>query len=104
MDASLGALKVARARMRVADERNAFLCHRRVLLERKRINWRFFSQHDAEMLAFVERRIRLCDFQDYLLGGPPLHRKGGFDPNQPRVPAGTQMVVGGRTAVALVDR
>jgi hypothetical protein len=88
MNASLGVLKVVRARMRLADERAAFLCHRRVLLERKRINWRFFSQQDAGMLAFVERRIRLCDFQDYLLGGPPLHRKGGFDPNQPRVPAG----------------
>lgn len=74
--------------MRIADERAALLGHRRVLLDRKRVNWRFVSQRGTEMLAFIERRIRFCAFQEYLLGGPPLHRKGGFDPNQPRVPAG----------------
>jgi hypothetical protein len=65
-----------------------FFCHRRVLLDRKRLNWRSPSEHDEEMLAFVERSIKLRGFLLYMLGGPPLHRKAGFDPNQPRVPAG----------------
>lgn len=88
MNVSPEALKVMRSRLRVADERNAFLCHRRVLLDRKRLNWRCSDGRDDEMLAFVERSIRFRDFLLYMLGGPPLHRKGGFDPNQPRVPAG----------------
>ncbi|MGE0564707.1 MAG: hypothetical protein AB7O50_09355 [Pseudolabrys sp.] len=88
MNVSPEALKVARMRIGIEDEKTSFLVHRRILLDRKRINWRFFTQRDAEMLAFVESRIRLCEFRLYLLGGPPLHRKAGFDPNQPRVPAG----------------
>lgn len=88
MDVSPEALRVARSRIRIADARNALATHRRFLLHRKAFNRRFFSPRDAEMLAVVERGIRLRDFQLYLLGGPPLHRKAGFDSNQPRVPAG----------------
>ncbi|MGE4164542.1 MAG: hypothetical protein AB7E67_01000 [Xanthobacteraceae bacterium] len=88
MDVSAEALKVARMRIGIEDEKTSLLVHRRVLLDRKRVNRRFFSRRDAEMLDFVERRIRFCNFRLYLLGGPPLHRKAGFDPNQPRVPAG----------------
>jgi hypothetical protein len=104
MDVSPGSLKVTRMRLRVADERNAFLCHRRVVLERKRINWRSFSQHDAEMLAFVERRISSAIFRTISSAARRCIARVSSIPTSLASRPVTQMVVGGRTAVALVDR